>query len=150
MKKKISYGIIGIGKMGSVHARKLKFGIIRNSVLGAVCDNDPKRIEWARAALKDTPVFDNYKQLIDSGLVDAVIIATPHYLHPPIATYAIFKGVHTIIEKPAGVFTKDVRELNKFAEKHPNVSFGIMYNQRTNKLYRKAKGDNGKRRNGRT
>jgi len=137
--KKIKYGIIGIGKMGSLHARKLKIGLIRNSTLGAVCDIEPKRIEWAKNTLKDIPVFDNYKQLIDSGTVDAVLIATPHYLHPPIAKYAISKGIHTIIEKPAGVFTKDVRELNEFAKSKPEVAFGIMYNQRTNKLYRKAK-----------
>jgi len=137
--EKIKYGIIGIGKMGSLHARKLKVGLIRNSALGAVCDNDPKRLEWAKKTLKDTPAFDNYKQLIDSGLVDAVLIATPHYLHPPIAKYAISKGIHTIIEKPAGVFTKDVRELNEFAASRPDIAFGIMYNQRTNKLYRKAK-----------
>ena len=137
--KKIKYGIIGIGKMGSIHARKLKAGLIRNSELGAVCDNDPKRIEWAKEKLKDVQTFTNYKDLIDSGLVDAVLIATPHYIHPIIATYSIEKGIHTIIEKPAGVFTKDVRQLNEHSKKYPNVAFGIMYNQRTNKLYRKAK-----------
>lgn len=138
-KKKIRYGIIGIGKMGSIHSKKLKVGLIKNSALGAVCDIDPKRLEWANNSLKDIKAFSYYKEMIDSGLVDAVLISTPHYLHPIIAKYSIGKGIHTIIEKPAGVFTKDIRELNDFAKKHPDVAFGIMYNQRTNKLYRKAK-----------
>lgn len=137
--KKVRYGIIGIGKMGSIHSVKMKKGIIKKSVLTAVCDIEPKRRLWAEKHLKGVKIFDNYKDMLDSGLIDAVIVATPHYDHPIIAKESIKKGIHTLIEKPAGVFTKDIRELNELAQNSKDTKFGIMYNQRTDKLYRKAK-----------
>lgn len=139
--EKVRFGIIGIGKMGSLHSLRFTHGLIKEGVLTAVCDITEERAKWAEKYLapKGVKYFDKYEELIDSGLVDAVIVATPHYLHPIIATYALNKGLHTLIEKPAGVFTKAIRELNELAEAKPELTFGIMYNQRTNKLYRYAK-----------
>lgn len=138
-KTKVRYGIIGIGKMGSIHAIKLNKGLVKNATVTAVCDIEPKRIEWAKNNLKGVQTFTNHQELLASGLVDAVVIATPHYFHPIIATEALNANIHTLIEKPAGVFTKNIRELNALAESKKDLVFGIMYNQRTNKLYRKAK-----------
>ena len=112
---KVRFGIIGIGKMGSLHCLRFTHGLIKNGTLTAVCDISPERKEWAEKNLKAKGVefFDDYKSLIDSGKVDAVLVATPHYDHPVIATYALSKGLHTLIEKPAGVYTKAIRELNE-------------------------------------
>ena len=139
--EKVRFGIIGIGKMGSLHCLRFTHGLIKNGTLTAVCDISPERKEWAEKNLKAKGVefFDDYKSLIDSGKADAVLVATPHYDHPVIATYALSKGLHTLIEKPAGVYTKAIRELNEYAATKPELTFGIMYNQRTNKLYRFAK-----------
>ncbi len=139
--EKVRFGIIGIGKMGSLHCLRFTHGLIKNGVLTAVCDISPERKAWAEKHLasKGVEFFDDYKSLIDSGKADAVLVATPHYDHPVIATYALSKGLHTLIEKPAGVYTKAIRELNEFAATKPELTFGIMYNQRTNKLYRFAK-----------
>ena len=138
---KVRFGIIGIGKMGSRHCMRFTHGLIKNGVLTAVCDIAPERKKWAEEKLapKGVEFFDDYKALIDSGKVDAVLIATPHYYHPVMAIYALEKGLHTLIEKPAGVYTKAVREMNEVAAAKPELTFGIMYNQRTNKLYRFAK-----------
>ncbi len=138
---KVRFGIIGIGKMGSQHCLRFTNGLIKNAVLTAVCDISPERKKWAEKKLapKGVAFFDDYKALIDSGLTDAVLIATPHYFHPVMAIYALEHGQHTLIEKPAGVYTKAVREMNETAAGHPELVFGIMYNQRTNKLYRFAK-----------
>lgn len=136
---KVRIGIVGIGKMGSLHALKLKFGLVKNATVGAVCDIDPKRIEWAKNKLKGIKTFTDYNEMMDSGLIDAVLIATPHYDHPVIGTVSLEKGLHTLIEKPIGVYTKNIRELNEFAKTKKDLVFGIMYNQRTDKLYRKAK-----------
>lgn len=138
---KVRFGIIGIGKMGSQHCMRFTHGLIKNGVLTAVCDIAPERKKWAEEKLapKGVEFFDDYKALIDSGKVDAVLIATPHYYHPVMAIYALEKGLHTLIEKPAGVYTKAVREMNEVAATKPELTFGIMYNQRTNKLYRFAK-----------
>ena len=85
---------------------------------------------------EDVQIFDDGRKLIDSGCVDAVLIATPHYLHPEFVIYALEHGVHAISEKPAGVYTKQVREMNEVAKKSDRV-FAIMLNQRTNCVYRK-------------
>jgi len=73
-----------------------------------------------------------------SGSVDAVLIATPHYDHPPLAIKAFEKGLHVLVEKPAGVYTKQVRQMNEVAAQSGKV-FGIMYNQRTNPIYQKLR-----------
>ncbi|MDR3216884.1 MAG: Gfo/Idh/MocA family oxidoreductase [Clostridiaceae bacterium] len=139
MDKKVRYGIIGIGKMGHTHAVKLLKGLDKNGTLTAVCDIDPARIMWAKERLPGVKIFEDYKELLACAEVDAAVVATPHYLHPGIAKKALCAGKHVLIEKPAGVYTKAVRELNEVAAAHPEQIFGIMYNQRTNPLYRQAK-----------
>lgn len=84
-------------------------------------------------------VYDDYKKLLDSGKIDAVIIAVPHYLHPEIAIEALKRNIHTMVEKPAGVYVSQIRKMNEEAEKHPDVKFAMMFNQRTNPLYQKVK-----------
>lgn len=136
---KVRYGIVGIGRMGATHAKKLNKGKDPNGTLTAVCDTDAERRDWAAQNLKDVEIFDDYKKLIASDKVDAVVVATPHYDHPVIGMAALNAGKHLLIEKPAGVYTRQVRELNELAAAKPDQVFGIMYNQRTNPLYRKAK-----------
>lgn len=82
--------------------------------------------------------FDSAAALMDSGLVNAVLIAVPHYDHPILAMEAFQRGLHVMVEKPAGVYTKKVREMNE-AAKRAGVVFGMMFNQRTNHVYRKMK-----------
>ena len=136
---KVRYGIIGIGKMGGTHAKKLLKNFDKNATLVAVSDVEAKRKAWAEATLKGVKFYDDYKELLADPAVDAVIVATPHYLHPVIAIEALRAGKHVLTEKPAGVYTAQVREMNEEAAKHPDQVFGIMYNQRTNPLYREAK-----------
>lgn len=135
---KVRVGVIGIGNMGSAHARSIFTGNISGMELAAVCDTDQNKLRWAEKNLGQTPRFDDYKKLFESGLIDAVIIATPHYLHPLIAMDAFACGLHVLTEKPAGVYTGQVSQMNAAAEKSGKV-FGIMYNQRTNPLYAKAR-----------
>jgi predicted dehydrogenase/sugar phosphate isomerase/epimerase len=139
--KEVRYGIIGIGKQGSLYCQffqKLHHKL-KGARLTAVCDIDPKRREWAKKNLKNVRVFEDYHQLLDSGLVDVVMIDTPHYFHPQIAIDAFQKNINVLSDKPAGVYLKQVKEENAEAAKHPSLLFGMMFNQRTNKLYIKAK-----------
>ncbi|MCL2509121.1 MAG: Gfo/Idh/MocA family oxidoreductase [Oscillospiraceae bacterium] len=136
---KLRYGIIGIGKQGHIYANKLHKGLDKNAVLTAVCDISPERREWAHKHLKGVTVYEDHRQLIASPEVDAVVVVTPHYLHPEIAIEALSQNKHVLTDKPAGVYTKAVREMNEFAATKPELLFGIMYNQRSNPLYLKAK-----------
>ena len=76
--------------------------------------------------------------MIKSGLVDAVMIATPHYFHPIIGIDAFENGLNVLSEKPIGVYTKSIYPFMEAAKKS-GKAFGIMYNQRTNKLYQKMR-----------
>lgn len=136
---KLRYGIIGIGNMGSGHCRTLLNGTVCNATLNAVYDIDPKRILWAKENLPDSvKIFEKLEDFWNNSEMDAVLIAVPHYDHATLALQAFEHGLHVLIEKPAGVYTKQVREMNEIAEQSGKV-FGIMYNQRTNPVYQKVK-----------
>lgn len=146
---KVKLGIIGIGNMGSGHIGNLLKGLVPEIELTAVADIREARRAWAKETLPESvAIFEDGDSLIDSGTCDAVLIAVPHYDHPTFAIKAFEKGLHVMCEKPAGVYTKQVREMNEAAAKTDKV-FGMMFNQRTNHVYRKMKelvssGDYGK------
>jgi predicted dehydrogenase len=136
---KVRIGIIGIGNMGSAHAMNLAAGKVPDAVLTAVCDLRPGRLEWAEKTLGDeVQRFADPEGFFRAKAADAVMVCTPHYDHPPLAIRAFENGLHVLVEKPAGVYTKQVREMNEAAAGSGKV-FGIMYNQRTNPLYQKAR-----------
>lgn len=136
----IKVGIIGIGNMGSSHARKIFGGEVPGMELAAVCDTNPERISWAKDTFGDSVgcFADSDEFYKNASLFDLVIIATPHYSHPSLAITAFDNNLHVLVEKPAGVYTKQVREMNEAAKK-TDKKFFIMYNQRTNCVYRKLK-----------
>ncbi len=136
--QKVRLGIIGVGNMGSSHIKNYLKGAMPEFEITAVADIKPDRLEWAKEQLPEVNTYSTASALMDSGDVEAVLVATPHYDHPPLVIEALEKGLHAMSEKPAGVYTKQVREMNAVADKS-DKKFGIMFNQRTNCLYRKAK-----------
>lgn len=149
MDKKIRYGIIGFGTQGSSYCNILTgtaafagfpaAPIPPHCTLGAICDIDPAKRAAAKEKFPDYPVYEDYRDMIASGSCDAVITTVPHYLHHEMAIYAMEHGMNVIGEKPAGVRAKDVQKMIDCSKAHPEVAFGIMFNQRTNKLYQKIK-----------
>lgn len=147
--KKVRFGLIGMGTQGSAYAGFLtgKAGMAGMPALecpphctvGALCDIDPEKEAMCKEKYPELPFFKDWKELVNSGTVDAVITTVPHYLHTEIAIYCLEHGMNVLVEKPAGVYAKEVRKMNECAAAHPDVAFGIMFNQRTNKLYQKIK-----------
>ena len=134
MDQKVRLGIIGIGNMGSGHIKNIQEGGYPEIVVSAIADIKPERLE----NIPVTNKFNNATDMLESGLIDAALIATPHYDHPSLAIECFNKGIHVMMEKPAGVYTKQVREMNDAASKS-DVVFGIMYQHRTDHVYRKMK-----------
>ena len=134
----VRMGIIGVGNMGSGHAKNIYDNQVPGMVLAAIADINPERLQWARETFPGVALFDNASDMMDSGLIDAIIVATPHYFHPPLCLEGMKKGLHVMCEKPAGVYTKAVREVNEMAQK-VNTTYAIMFNQRTNCVYRKMR-----------
>ncbi len=147
--EKVRFGLIGIGAQGGSYAGFLtgKGGFPGlaapecppHCALGALCDIDPEKEKMCKEKYPEIPFFKDWKEMVASGTVDAVITTVPHYLHHEIAIYCLEHGMNVLVEKPAGVRAKDVMAMNKCAAEHPDVAFGIMFNQRTNKLYQKIK-----------
>ena len=136
----IKLGIIGIGNMGSGHASNVVNGNCPNIKLCAIADNNPERLNWAKKQYgKEIAYFDTAEEMLDSGIIDSCIVAIPHYDHPKYAIECMRRNIHVMVEKPAGVYTKQVKEMNTQAKNYPNVVFGMMFNQRTNCIYRKLR-----------
>ncbi|MDR1734204.1 MAG: TIM barrel protein [Oscillospiraceae bacterium] len=134
----IKLGVIGLGNMGGSHLYAHRVGQHKYLRVTAVADINPERFVNSRNQVPEAVTFDTAEELIDSGLVNAILIATPHYFHPPIAVYAFSKGLDVLTEKPAGVYTKQVREMNEAAAASGKV-FAIMYNQRANPRHQALK-----------
>jgi predicted dehydrogenase len=137
MTKQVKLGIIGLGNMGTGHTRNILDGKIPDIALTAIADIDPARLQWAKENLPEgIALFTTAEELMASGTCEAVLIAVPHYEHPTLAVAAMKQKLHVMVEKPAGVYTRQVRKMNEFAD-NAGVVFGMMFNQRTNPVYRK-------------
>lgn len=132
-------GIIGVGGMGSYHLNNFVKSNIKNAKITALCDIDEKVLAKHRETLGDEiKYFKNSEDLIHSGLVDGVIVATPHYDHPSISISAMKNGLHVFCEKPAGVYTKNVREMNEVAKETGKV-FQVNFVMRNLNSFKKIK-----------
>ncbi|MEI8315831.1 MAG: Gfo/Idh/MocA family oxidoreductase [Verrucomicrobiota bacterium] len=127
-------GVIGIGNMGAHHARVLAEGRIARATLTAVGDLDAAQL----AQFPSLPRFTDSRELIRSGLVDAVIIATPHYGHTTIGADALQQGLHVLTEKPISVHKADCTRLLA-AHTNPRQVFAAMLNQRTDPYFQKIR-----------
>lgn len=124
--EKVRFGVIGVGGMGSGHCAQIPK--IPETELTAICDINPQTRE-AVASKHGVPGFTTHEELLDSGLVDAVTIATPHYFHPPIAIDAFKRGLHVMSEKPLAV-TVSSADAMIAAARASGKKFGVMYQMR--------------------
>lgn len=136
--EKLKLGILGFGNMGTGHSNNIATGQTKNVELCAICDISEERRKKAQELYPDVAVFEKAEDMYKSGLIEAVVIAVPHYDHPKYTMMAFENNLHVMVEKPAGVYTKQVIEMNE-AAKNTDKKFGIMFNQRTNPLYIKLK-----------
>lgn len=158
--KKLRLGIVGLGAMGHPH---VGFALALDEVqLTALCDRDPSRVETVRKSYfsddptlvtpavsasaqpvsqgtrrpQDFPVaFADASALLRSGLIDAVLIAVPHFDHEPIAIEAFGLGIHVLCEKPLMVTTQGARRMisawETARQTRPELVFAAMFMQRT-------------------
>ncbi|MCF7668306.1 MAG: Gfo/Idh/MocA family oxidoreductase [Verrucomicrobia bacterium] len=138
--KTVRFGIIGLGNMGKYHADYLSKQKVTRAELTAVSDAVPKNLE----RFKHLKTFENPEDLINSGEVDAVIIATPHYFHTSLGIKALNKGLHVLVEKPISVHKADCERLIA-AHSNDEQAFSAMFQLRTDPKFKKVKSiiDNG-------
>ncbi|MBQ8624097.1 MAG: Gfo/Idh/MocA family oxidoreductase [Oscillospiraceae bacterium] len=131
-------GVIGVGNIGSAHVSCLLSGRINGAKLTAVCDVKEARLAYFEKSNPELAKFSDYKELAKSGMVDAVIVSVPHRMHAEIASYCLKQGLHVLVEKPEDVSVSKAKEINATADECGKV-FAIMFNQRTNPLFIKAR-----------
>ena len=136
----MNIAIIGLGNMGSSHVRDIMS--IEHAALYGVCDiNIEKADRFAEE--NNVQAFYSYEELLKADELEAVIIATPHYFHTPIAIDFLKKGVHVLTEKPVAVHANDAKKMiaaySEAKIDFPNLVFAAMFQQRTHGYWRKIK-----------
>ncbi|HEX8522345.1 MAG TPA: Gfo/Idh/MocA family oxidoreductase [Tepidisphaeraceae bacterium] len=133
----VRFGVIGLGNMGAYHCGYMH--ALENASLTAVCDSDAGKLDLVGGKHPEAKKYTSWEELMGSGEVDAVIVAVPHYEHPAITIAALERGLHVMTEKPEAVSINAARRMNEVAEQHPKQKFGIMFQTRTNPLYKKIR-----------
>lgn len=133
----VRIGIIGMGNIGRFHAAYLLDGKVSRAELSAVCSTSPHKLKEFEE--KGVKVFGDGEELIKSGEIDAVIIATPHYQHTSLGITAFEAGVHVMVEKPISAHKADAEKLIASAKAHPEVKFGAMFQLRSEPRYEKIR-----------
>lgn len=133
---KVRFGIIGLGNMGGLHLTWINE--IPEVELTAVCDIDAEKAD-RKAKEYNVRSFHSADELFASGCVDAVLIAVPHYSHTPLAIEAFKHGLHVLCEKPIAVTKSDAQKMIDEHAKHPELRFGLMFQQRTHAAHKKIK-----------
>lgn len=132
--KTVRLGIIGLGNMGNAHAQNIQEGKIPGMELAAVADQKPERLE----AYDSIKTFSDGVLMMQSGEIDAVLIATPHYSHTTLGIEALKNNLHLMVEKPISVHKADCQRLIE-AHTNKDLVFAAMFNQRTDAYYSKLR-----------
>ena len=120
----LRFGMIGVGKRGNAHLTRL---VERSDVtVGAVCDTDPSARDTARSAAQadDPRSYADYRELLRQEDIEAVLIATPCYLHAEMSAAALEAGKHVFCEKPLAISADQVKLVLDAARKS-NAVFQI-------------------------
>jgi predicted dehydrogenase len=130
---KVRLGLIGLGNIGQHHFGYLTAGKVNRAELVAVSDAVPAKLE----RYKPLKTFTEGEELIRSGLVDAVIIATPHYQHTSLGIAALQQGLHVMVEKPISAHKADAERLIAAHKKNAKLVFAGMFQLRAEPRYLK-------------
>ncbi|GBC94204.1 Glucose--fructose oxidoreductase [bacterium HR15] len=136
MAEQVRFGVVGLGAMGAGHCHYLR-NLVPETELTAVCDTEVDRAQ-AMGEQYGVPFFTEPEAMFASGLIDAVLIATPHYFHAPLAIMAFQHGLHVLTEKPLCVTVSDADRMLA-AARQSGKKFGIMYQMRTRPENRAAR-----------
>ena len=134
---KVRIGIIGMGNMGRFHANDLLDGKVPRGELAAVGSTSPHKLEEYKE--KGLQIFGSGEEMIASGAIDALLIATPHYQHTSLGVAALEAGLHIMVEKPISAHKADAERLIAAAAARPDQVFGAMFQLRVEPRYQKIR-----------
>ena len=129
----VKIGIIGLGWMGSLHYKLLRESLGIDVV--AVCDIDESRLEEPKK--NRVRVYRDYREMLEEGGFDGVIIATPPKFHKEQAIEALKRGFYVLLEKPMAKDLKEAMEIYNIAKGKNRLM--IAFSLRFHELYTKIK-----------
>ena len=133
----VRIGIIGMGNMGQFHAKDIIEGKVARGKLAAVGSTSPGKLaEFEKKGIK---VYGSGEEMITSGNIDALLIATPHYQHTSLGIAALEAGLHIMVEKPISAHKADAEKLIAKAKAHPDQVFAGMFQLRVEPRYQKIR-----------
>ena len=137
----IRVGIAGIGYIAEEYIKLFTEGKIRDTEVCALSSRNLCHMQEIKAkyALQSASLFTDYAAMLESGCIDMVMICTPHFYHPGMAIQSISRGIHTMIEKPVGVFPEELDGLLRCVKDHPGTQSGVLYCRRANPVFGKIK-----------
>lgn len=136
----IRIGIAGIGFIAEEYIKLITAGRIQDAEVRALSSRNRQHMEQVRDKYHlEAALFTDCAQMLSSGLIDAVMICTPHFHHPGMAIKAIQRGIHAMIEKPVGIFPEELKALTECLQAHPDVKAGVLYCRRTNPIFLQIK-----------
>ena len=130
----IKFGLIGFGNIGKLHANNLVGNKIEGAHLFAVSDS----FGIDESLTGDAKYYKNYRELLEDGEVDAVIIATPSNLHANLAKEVLQAGKNVLVEKPVSLEVQEARDLLAVSQE-TKKKVGVVLNQRTDPYYARIK-----------
>lgn len=137
--KTLRLGIIGLGNIGRFHAGYVLEGKAARCQLGAICSRNAATVSDFKAKSGMIQTYAREQELIRSGAVDAVLVATPHWQHPASGIAAFEAGLHVIVEKPIAAHKADAERLIAAHQQHPPCVFGVMSQFRAEPRYQKMR-----------
>jgi len=130
-------GVVGLGSMGQYHLRYIP--TLKDVQLAGMCDSSGEQRKAAGEKFPDVPVFESFEQMLDTGAMDAVLIATPHPLHPPVALAAMQRDIHVLCEKPLAATVSQARPVVEFHAGKPKLKYAAMFQQRVHPCFAKMR-----------
>lgn len=140
MKEIVRIVLIGIGSMGKRYAQMISEGRIEGLTLSGICARSIESQNWVRENISQDMILysDTEEMFAHSEDYDAVLVVTPHKLHPELTIRALQAGKHVMCDKPAGVSVTDAIAMQEEAQKRGLV-YAMMFHNRTYPVLRKLK-----------
>lgn len=134
----VRLGVVGLGAIAHDYIELICQGNVLDVSLTALCSREKAKLTQIidhYPTLCNVSCYTKYEQMITSGQVDAVLICTPHGLHPAMTRQAVQAGLHVLTEKPVGISIEEVKSVLVQLRTHPELRCGVLFNRRSSRVY---------------
>ncbi|MBO0445202.1 MULTISPECIES: inositol 2-dehydrogenase [Enterococcus] len=136
--EKIKVGIVGLGRLGKVHAKNLAENV-QGCQLIAACSFVKEELDYAVRELGVEETYQDYEEMVKSPTIDAVFIVSPSGFHCEQIQLAMEHGKHVFSEKPIGLDLAEIKATERVIQSRSEQVFMLGFMRRYDDSYRYAK-----------